>query len=224
MAIPFIPPRLEDSPRRHSSVQPSPRTVGREPRTLRPSSPHGIRPAKGASGHSGKVFFIPAARPAVFSGHRSSDTFRKQPGRTVGFALGRGYVQPGNVRNAGAASALTSSNPIHRPRSLLPPRSLHSFLMLGIILTQLAMLGVASASVRRPQKSACHASAVFAGGVTWWPARPIPSGSAGVGSREGLLVIPREPAGGMFPRFLGVALQGVEIVQGVAGAEPAGVD
>ena len=28
----------------------------------------------------------------------------------------------------------------------------------------------------------------------------------------------------MFPRFLGMALQGVEIVQGVGGTEPAGVD
>jgi len=83
---------------------------------------------------------------------------------------------------------------------------------------------VASASVRRPQKPACLASAVFAGGAAWWPARPIQSGSAGFGSREGLLVIPREPPGRMLPRFLGMALQGVEIVQGVASTEPAGVD
>ena len=62
------------------------------------------------------------------------------------------------------------------------------------------------------------------GGAAWWPARPIQSGSAGFGSREGLLVIPREPPGRMLPRFLGMALQGVEIVQGVASTEPAGVD
>src|SRR6266700_6443414 len=82
--------------------------------------------------------------------------------------------------------------------------------------------GVASASVRQPEKSASRVSAVFTGKRL--AARPIESCPAGFGSREGLLVIPREPPGRLLSRFLGMALQGVEIVQGVAGAEPAGVD
>jgi len=61
-------------------------------------------------------------------------------------------------------------------------------------------------------------------GVGWRSARSVLACSAGIFSREGLLVIPRKPPGRMFPRFLGMALKGVEIVQGVAGAEPAGVD
>ena len=57
----------------------------------------------------------------------------------------------------------------------------------------------------RPQKSASRASAVFTGEAAGAPARPIESGSAGIVSREGLLVIPREPPGRMFPCLLGVA-------------------
>ena len=49
-------------------------------------------------------------------------------------------------------------------------------------------------------------------------------GLAGVANRERLPVIPREPSGRMLRCLLGVAHQGVEIVQGVGGAEPTGVD
>ena len=48
--------------------------------------------------------------------------------------------------------------------------------------------------------------------------------SAGIGRRPRSFVIPREPPGRMLPCFLGVALEGVKIIQGIGATESAGVD
>jgi len=104
-------------------------------------------------------------------------------------------------------------NPENLTQEPLP--KLQEALRLNVLLRQ------ACAGPKNPLASRARC---LRGGAAWWPARPIQSGSAGFGSREGLLVIPREPPGRMLPRFLGMALQGVEIVQGVASTEPAGVD